>query len=187
MPLYLVQVRKATQLYSGRKWSNQYFHNTTTVTSALDWAISVWTDIERAFHYDDCYCYEVYVNDTTDAPNSIGYTRPMPLATAYGSLPAGAAGQKAPTFVVARVDFPVTASRPSRKFYRPVLRETDFDGDNFTGSFPAALNTALNGIGTLGGFYDVDGQVWVGTHTLKGITSRRMGKLAALAVPAPPS
>jgi hypothetical protein len=187
MALFLCQVRKATQLYSGRKWSNQYFHVASTVTAALDWAYSVWVDIEKDFHYDDCYAYEVYVNDTEDAPNSIGYTRPVALADAYGSLVSVGAGQKAPTFVTARVDFPVTASRPSRKFYRPVLRESDFDGDNFTGTFPAALNTALNNITAVGGFYDVDGQVWVGTHILKGITSRRMGKLAALAVPAPPS
>lgn len=185
MPLYLCQIRKATQLYGGRKWSNQYFHQTTTVTSALDWTLSVWTGMEKAFHYDDCYAYEVYVNNTEDAPYSIGYSQPVTLADAYGSLSAASSGQKAPTFVVARVDFPVTASRPSRKFYRPPLRETDFDGDTLVGGFAAALNTALNNIGTIGGFYDVDGQVWIGTHTLKGITSRRMGKLAAVDVPPP--
>lgn len=186
MPLYLVQTRKATQLYGGRKWSNQYFHQASTVTAALAWAYSVWVSLEKPFHYDDVYCYEVYVNDTSDAPYSVGYTDPIVHVDAFGSLASGSAGQKAPTFVVARVDFPVTASRPSRKFYRPVLRETDFDGDQLSTGFTSVLATALANLGTIGGFYDVDGQVWLGTFSVKGITSRRMGKAAALGVPPAP-
>lgn len=187
MPLYLCQTRKATQLYGGRKWSNQYFHVASTVTDALTWTASVWANIERAFHYDDIYCYEAYVNQVGDAPYSIGYTQPIELAQTYGSLAAASAGQKAPTFVVMRVDFPVTASRPSRKFYRPVLRESDFDGDTLGTAIQSAANTALANVGTIGGFYDIDSQVWIGSHIIKGVTSRRMGKLAALGVPPSPS
>lgn len=186
MPLYLCQTRKATQLYGGRKWSNQYFHVSSTVTAALAWVYSVWVSLEKPFHYDDCYCYEVYVNEVGDTPYSIGYTDPVVHADAYGNLASGSAGQKAPTFVTLRVDFPVTASRPSRKFYRPILRETDFDGDNLAPGFSTIVSTAMANLGTIGGFYDVDGQVWLGTFSVKGLTSRRMGKTAALAVPAGP-
>lgn len=186
MPLFLVQTRKATQLYGGRKWSNQYFTNKSTVTAALAWGYSVWVSMEKAFHYDDIYCYEIYVNEVGDAPYSVGYTDAVVAADAYGTLSASAAGQKSQTFVTLRVDFPVTASRPSRKFYRPVLRESDYDGDNLSGAFATIVNAALGNIPSIGGFYDVDGQVWIGSWTLRGLTSRRMGKLAALAVPSAP-
>jgi len=187
MPIFLMQTRKATQLYGGRKWSNQYFTIADDPEAALAFAQSIWLSIEKPFHYDDCYCYEVYVNEQGDTPFSIGFTDSILAVDAFGDLASSGAGQKAPTFVVARVDFPVFNSRPSRKFYRAPLRETDFDGDTIGAGYVTALGTGLSLLASVGDFCDNDGQAWLNSFTVRGITSRRLGKTSAVDVPSPPS
>lgn len=187
MALFLVELRKATQLYGGRKWSNRYFMEAPDSTTALADGLTLWQQVESEFHYDDCYCYEIYCNQQGDTPFSIGFTAAVPGVDAYGVLVSATAGQKAPTFVVARVDFPVAASRPSRKFYRAPLRETDFDGDTIGGNYVTALTTGLNNLDNFENIKDVDGQNWLTTYVIRGITSRRMGKTSAVDVPSPPS
>jgi len=187
MALFLVELRKATQLYGGRKWSNRYFMEAPDSDTALTDGLTLWQQVESEFHYDDCYCYEIYCNQQGDAPFSIGFTAAVPGVSAYGVLVSASAGQKAPTFVVARVDLPVVASRPSRKFYRGPLRETDFDGDTIGGTYVTALTTGLNNLDNFENLRDVDGQNWTTTYVIRGITSRRMGKTSAIDVPSPPS
>jgi len=186
MPLFLLQTRKATQLYGGRKWSNQYFTVADDSDAALATAQSIWLSIEKPFHYDDCYCYEVYVNEQFDEPFSIGFTDTILAADAYGDLDSASSGQKAPTFAVARVDFAVANSRPSRKFYRAPLRETDFDGDVLSSGYITALAAGLGNLAAVGGIVDNDAQEWLNTYTVRGVTSRRLGKTSAVGVPSPP-
>lgn len=186
MPRYLVQTRKATQEFGGRKWSNRYFLLADTMNEALDAAQTIWQTGERIFHYTDVYCYEVYANLVGDTPFTPGQTKPIDGSIASGVRTIAGNGEILPTFVVARVDFTVAGSRPSRKFYRPHLREGDVTGDQLTGGILTAITTGINAISS-GFIIDEDGDQWSPQNgVIKGVTSRRLGRDSFINVPPPP-
>lgn len=187
MPLFLVQTRKATQNFGGRKWSNRYYVDAVSATQALDKGEQLWGSVERPFHYEDTYCYEIYVNQAEDKPFTPGETRPLDPSAQSGLRDTLGQGDLMPEFCAVRVDFPVSGSRPSRKFYHPFLREADCNGNGLAASFLADLGTGLAGLAGIPGLRDDDNEPWAGTSSPRGITSRRLGKLAALAVPPPPT
>lgn len=188
MPLFLIETRKATQSFGGRKWVNRYFVDVADAGEALDAAEGIWTGVERVFHGDDTYCYEVYANLQGDTPFTVGEQRAIPTVDQEGQLAILSRGELLPSFNVVRCDFSVPGSRPSRKFYRIPLRENDTIGDQLASA--SALVTALNaGLAEVPiyAIVDVDGQAWAGTYQIVGVTSRRFGKEAALGVPSPPA
>ena len=187
LPYWLVEVRKATDLLGGFKWSNRYFVRAANSTIALSNAQSIWTDAEQQFHHTFVYCYEVYANLVGDAPNTVGFTQAVPQGVQRGVYGAGGSTSILPPFNVVRVDFPVPGSRPSRKFYRPLLTEDDVQDGALTSSITAAILLGLDGILAFNFVVDEDGTQWAGTASIRGITSRRLGKYAQINVPpAPP-
>lgn len=183
MALFLVLTRKATQLFGGRKWTNRYFVEASDEAAALDHAVDIWQNYERTVHYQDVYCYEVYANNTADPANSIGATRPVSPAIQRGGLNSAGAGNLLPDHNVVRVDFPVVASRPSRKFYRVPLFTNDVNANALVGGVLGAMVGSMGALASRPYMRDEDGQLWVGGALVRGITSRRMGKFAALGVP----
>lgn len=189
MPLYLAQVRIATQELGGRKWSNRYYVDAATETQAHAYARELWY-ASRGVHNITTYCYETYVNLMNDPPFSVGSVEAMPAIDSGGTLPNTGRGELLPSFNVVRMDFPVTGSRPSRKFFRPLLREGDTVGDTLTGAdILLAFTTLKADFRDLPFVRDVDGQPWVTSadSILKGVTSRKFGREAALNVPPQPA
>jgi hypothetical protein len=89
-----------------------------------------------------------------------------------------------PYFVVARLDMNVANSRPSRKYIRAPWGEGHIATDNLIGTALTEVQSAANGL-TVAGIRDESGSL-ISSTSLKGITSRRLGKLAFLSVPGKP-
>ena len=185
MTLFRVQLRKAVSEGGiSAKWSNIYYVEADDVSDAASKGVELWTDCEQGFHRPFVFCYEVYASDL--APDTDVYTV---LALDAGDQRGGLtsdSGQILPLFNVVRDDLGVVGGRPSRKFYRPMLGEADQTGGVINNS---ALTAAILG-GTaaliLKDFTrDESGNTFNST-SVKGITSRRLGKLASTAVPTPP-
>lgn len=182
MARFLIETRKAALTTIGKyKWSNRYFAEVADAGAALTLGASIWNGGESKFHNADAYCYEIYVNQQGDPPFSVGFTQAMPGGDQRGDLLAS--GQFLPHFNVVRVDFSVTASRPSRKFYRIPLREDQNENASPTSALLTALTTGCTFLSEIENIVDVDGQDWSGAFSIKGFTSRRLGKLAFVSVP----
>lgn len=189
MPLYLVQTRKAIStdgaLY---KWSNRYFVETASEAAAHQSARGIWS-AERQFHDEHAFCYETYANLVGDAPFTPGTVEAVPANIGRGLVNPVGRGHLLQPWTVVRVDFPVQASRPSRKFYRVPLREVDVNHMEIEPAMVADIQAgllALSQPGYLAVLRDVDGQPFVGQGVLRGLTSRRLGREAAVNVPSGP-
>jgi hypothetical protein len=183
---FLVATRKACDGSQVAKWSNRYFLEADNIDAALTAASGIWTAAEVLIHDHRVYCYEIYANLVGDAPFTPGTIRAIPAPSQRGSVSSGARGEELPLFNVVRCDFPVVNSRPSRKFYRCLLRTGDIDDGNLNITHAARVDQMLQAIASFGNIVDVDGQGWVGQGVQRGITARRLGREAALGVPAGP-
>lgn len=189
MPLFLVQTRKALNTGGiAAKWSNRYFGEVSDASAALALGLNIWQYCERTFHSDLAFCYSIYVNQMGDAPNTPGIEQAVPEGIQRGGIVRGPGriAEILPLWNVVRVDFPVAASRPSRKFYRVPLEETHITSAQLTPEMLTLFNTGLAALDGLGELRDVDGQVWVGAGIVRGLTSRRLGRDAARSVPPGP-
>lgn len=190
MPLFLVQLRKAINTSGiAYKWSNRYFTDQPDITGALGQGLGWWDTYERTFHGELAFCYEIYANQVGDAPFTPGSILAVPLAIQRGALPQQATGSTTtllPSFTVARVDFPVFNSRPSRKFYRIPLREDLVESAQLTPAYTATLSAGATGLAGEPSMRDVDGQSFQGSASVRGVTSRRLGRDAFQGIPASP-
>jgi hypothetical protein len=190
MPLFLVATRKAVNTAGiTYKWSNRYFFEETDIVGALNAGQGTWELGERTFHAEHAFCYEIYANQVGDPPFTPGTTRAVPIGIQRGSVVAGGAigiDTVMPNFTVARVDYAVIASRPSRKFYRLPLMEGHVDRGQLTVAITGIIQSGANFIASLGNIRDVDGQSFTGSAVVFGVTSRRVGREAAVGVPSGP-
>jgi len=190
MPLFLVATRKAINTNGVlAKWSNRYFVEVPTIQDALDAGNGIWTVGEAVFHNALAFCYEIYANAVNDPPNTPGTTQSVAAADSRGERVAIASDTLTllPLWNVVRTDFPVVASRPSRKFYRIPLLEGDITSAQVDPDILIALQAGCSFIAGLDIMRDVDGQDYTGGSVVKGLTSRRLGRDSAVNVPpAPP-
>lgn len=190
MSLWKLTIKKAVNTGGlAYKWSNTYFAEAATATEALSTAASIWINGERLFHNQLAFAYEFYVNNTADPPFTPGTVGTVLPEVRRGIRPANLVDvpQVMPAFNVLRVDFPVPVSRPSRKFYRIPLLETDVTSQQITVDLAEDVQEGVNYIASLPAIRDPDGQPFGGTGINRGITSRRLGREAALAVPVGPA
>lgn len=186
MALFKCSIRKAVNDAGGAfKWSNTWYVDTLSPLTAASIATNIWTQGERLFHKSRVFAYEVYVTSTL-AGDEAFYTAAIDGDAAPGLLVS--AGDQLPLFNVVRVDLNVIAGgRPSRKFYRPTIEEGDQTNGNLTNTtLIQAIGTGLGMILAMPEVRDEDGNTF-GTSVIKGITSRRLGKFAAVAVPPVPT
>ena len=186
MPIFLVETRKASDGIIAAKWSNRYFVDVNDENEAYGQGLGIWDTAEKLVHDERVFCYEIYVNQQGDAPFTPGLNGAVPAGIQRGSRSALSRGEEMPLFNVVRCDFPVVNSRPSRKFYRPLLRTGDIDDGNIntaTQTLYGQLVLALAQVTTL---VDVDGEDWFGTGIVRGVTSRRLGRDSGLNVPVGP-
>lgn len=183
--LFKLQIKKAiNQDGLLAKWSNTYYCETLSLTTALVVGANIWASGERLFHRSQVFCYEIYA--ASAAPGDNIYDRYAVVEADQRGQLAGA-GEALPFFNVVRVDLPTLAGgRPSRKFYRPILHE----GDQNAGTIvSAALLTALgNGLTYIVGLPEVRDESGndITGYSVRGITSRRLGREAQLSVPSAP-
>lgn len=190
MPLYQVSLRKAINTSGiAYKWSNRYFVQSPDVASALQSGINFWVLAEATFHNQLAFCYEVYANNTEDPPNTPGTVQSVPVGDQRGNRPGNASSVSIllPLWNVARIDFSVVASRPSRKFYRIPLLETDVTSAQLDPDISGAIIAGAALIATAGESRDVDNQLFTGSVSTPVLTSRRLGREAAFNVPAGPA
>lgn len=191
MALYLVSVRKALNFGGAAyKWSNRYFCDVAGANDANVVGQQIWTEGEKRFHSILIHAYEVYVNAVGDPPGSIGFTYPIPPGVQRGEVSAGippTLDATLPLFNVIRVDFGIAGSRPSRKFYRSGLQEGEVQALTLVPSKVTQVQQAVDAIASLGDLRDVDNQVYTGVASVRGITSRRLGREAAVGVPNGPA
>lgn len=185
MALHKIQVRKAVSDAGGSfKWSNTYYAETLSLTTALVVGANIWANGERLFHRSRVYCYEIYASTVT--PGDGLFDRYAVVEGDQRGSFAGA-GDQLPLFNVVRVDLTVAGGgRPSRKFYRPTLEEGDQTNGIITNAtWLTALSNGLTYIVGLPEVRDESGNDLNG-FSQRGITSRRLGREAGLGVPAPP-
>ena len=190
MALFLVQTRKAINTGGiTAKWSNRYFVQSDTESGAVAMGQAIWNDGERLFHNALAFCYSIYVNNMADAPNTPGLEIGVPTGVQRGARAATAVtvGTMLPLFNVIRVDFPVLASRPSRKFYRIPLLEGDIQDAQPGAALLSDIQAGCDVIASNWWMQDPDAQSYAGTALVKGITSRRLGRDAAVSVPIGPA
>lgn len=183
MPIYRAQMKIAVNESSGAfKWSNVFFVDAASATAACDYAITLWDSHWRKAHTTTAFMYEVYASDLL--PTTVDYAIKSHLLTSsiFGAI--APSGDLMPVFVVARVDLNVPNSRPSRKYVRAPYYEGAVATDNLVGTALAGLQDAANGV-VGSGIRDESGAV-ITSATLKGITSRRLGKFAFVGVPGKP-
>ena len=185
MALYRVQLRKAVN--EGGilcKFSNIYYTNADNVIDAADFGIFLWNTIEKGMHRPFVFCYEVYASDLDT--NTTNYTvAAIPPENQRGTLTVDS-GQVLPLFNVLRVDLNVVGGRPSRKYYRPMLGENDQAGGVINNvDLVTALTGKLQLLVNLVNLVDESGND-IASFSIKGITSRRLGKFSALNVPTAP-
>lgn len=185
MPVYKCSLRKAFGTPFFQKWSNTYYIDAGSITEAGDTAIDLWMNAERPMHTQGVYCYEVYLNNMSDPPNSPGNVFPIGASVQRGVFPGYNAGATFPLWNCLRVDFSVLGSRPSRKFYRLGLVPANYDNGNITSGLATVVSTCAAWVAGSPFLVDVDGEQ-ITSASLKGLTPHRLGKEAGINVPAGP-
>jgi len=82
--------------------------------------------------------------------------------------------ERFPLFVVARVDFTVASSRPSRKYLRGALAEPDVNFMTIVAPVLTRLQTYANAIAAIAGICDIDGQPIVNGAPKSAPTNRQL-------------
>lgn len=175
-------------LIPARKWSNTFYLEAANPSAAAAGVVTGWTTYLRNAARTTVYAYEVYASDIVPLTDNY-VVQTIPTAQARGSLAVPAADQPYLPKVCIAVPLQVPGSRPSRKFWRPGLYETDITNGVSVGSgMVNAINTSFSQfIGNLGAaLVDVDGQPITTVGPLR-LTTREFGRESTNLVPAPAS
>ncbi len=188
MALFFIQLRQAIEIGGAvlYKWSNTFYADVGDVNDAASVGVALWTNALRNAAREDVFCYQVYARDVllgTDVFTTVNVAQ----GSQRGSL---IAPISEPYFrsAVVTVTIPVAQSRPSRKFWRPGLREADvIDGVALDSTLTTALQTAFDGVFNTGNitWRDPDNELLSGPVTLR-LGSRRLGDEATADLPVAP-
>lgn len=146
---------------SDREWSNTYRVNAADLDAASVGVPSIGS-MEQQLHLDNVTITRALVSDVNPATD-IFATIPLNLT---GSRAGGSDGAWLPIFNTMRVDVQVVGGgRPSRKFYRGPILESDQQGGFLSPTLVTLLTDQVNGLITvLDGdgtpLIDPDGQEW---------------------------
>lgn len=184
MAIYRMQTRIAqdTPSTTPYKWSYLWYVDAADLSAAVAVGEALWAALRPA-HSNYAYCYELYITDLVPSTTNF-VTSPITAGNQRGT--AGLVTNLLPSFNVARIDLNVVGSRPSRKFQRLPLGETQIQNgvleDSASDTFREAYLDAI----AIPGIVDESGNGFVGV-TVKGVTSRRLGKFAYTGVPNGPA
>jgi hypothetical protein len=149
MPLFSLDIEKE---FGGEFWTNRYILSATDITLAILSADAIWP-LEQNIHKDVVNFTRYRVSDMDPATDMfvivpIGETGAVTATT--GLLP---------LFNVMRVDFPAGTGRPSRKYLRLPIQESEQEDGVFTTSIVSTVNDVYgNALAAISAFVDVDGE-----------------------------
>lgn len=171
MPIYSVDIQKRL---ASEFWTNRYIVRGTDIGPALIIANNL-ANIESEVHSTLVSFVNVRVSDAG-------------VSEVYSIIPLNFTGQRAqtallPLFNTLRVDMQAATGRPSRKFYRGVLGESDINGDAVQGfaEFTDLVNALVNEFAEIegeDGLVDPQGTLLIGAslHPFVQMRQLRRGK-----------
>lgn len=170
MPIYQLDIQKQ---FETEFWTNVYYVDAPALLDARDTGPYFLT-AERTFHaslvnFTAVRVRSVQQGDDEYVTNSI--TLPGLVPTQNADL--------LPLFNVVRVDLPVSTGRPSRKFYRGVLRDADAQSRVVNPAkrdqIQQALNDLLADLNAVGvAWTDLDGQPITGAAVQVPVAMRQL-------------
>lgn len=170
MTLYQIDIEKATVLNAANTvyWTNVYHVNVSDLAAATT-AMNSIVNAEKAITYSSVGYQKARIRVA-------GSTGPGSLVVLSGTGAITSVGvSQLPLFCTTRVDFTPLVGRPSRKYLRGTLSETNTDQSNLTSTQITFVNTNYRDVLlTLGVFVDVDGEAFTGGLTLAPIQMRQL-------------
>lgn len=181
MALYIIQVFKQHPL-EPRAWSNRYLVESATLAAAEIAADEI-VQAERAFHTEAVTFNYARVSTAAEGDD------------VYTTIPLGTLGIRTnpsdnlPLWNTVRVDIAVNGGgRPSRKFYRPPLGESDVNNYVVQAGIRSSIDAELNGLVaslTTAGtpLVDPDGQAWTTIAVQSRVQMRQLHRKRRRATP----
>lgn len=179
MPIFRLSIEKYSAL-AAEYWVNRYFLQAATLADAMLMVDGI-KDAERTLYYPGVVITKSHVDDN------------QPESEVYGTLVHNQAGQRQPEtepyplFAVARVDFTVAGGgRPSRKYLRGVLTESDANGLVLGAGVLAVLQTYATNVAA-SGVCDPQGQDVISGSPWLAVAMRQLRRGSKKKViPSPP-
>lgn len=168
-----------------RKWSNTFYVDAANPAAAAAAIAGAWTLLFRNAADTTIFAYEAYATDMTPGTD-VYATVPIAIGNQRGTR----VGESQPYLTKAclAVTLNAVAGRPSRKFWRFGLRETDVENGVSVTSEVATLVRDIfdEALGELSlTFLDPDGQALTSVARIT-LTTREFGREAGNDVPIPP-
>jgi len=189
MPVFYTALRLASDTpgQPGRRWSNVFYYDVANPGIAAAALVGGWIEYLRNASRERVYAYEAYATDLVEGTANYAVV-PVPAAQSRGTIPTSGLGEPYRPQVCLAVTLNATASRPSRKFWRPGLYEGDIlNGVTIVGALVETVRTNYSNFldDAAGNLCDPQGDKLqsVGRITL---TSRNFGREATVDVPIPP-
>lgn len=189
MPLFKVLLRQAhdTSWVNRKRWSNAFYVDVANPAQAAAYISGLWQSVLRNAADTSVFAYEVYAADMT-VGTDVYHTVAIPPGFQRGLRVAGN-NEKYLTKACIAVTLQAASGRPSRKFWRFGLHESDTANGVSVSDAVATLitenfNEVLQEFSTP--LRDPDGQELLAVQKLK-LTTREFGKTAGSDVPQPPA
>lgn len=144
---YQVEIEK---YYNGEYWINRYFVNGASLDDAVSAGAQIYA-IERPLHGSNITFTKMAVRTTAQGD----FVYQTTVLNTMGTN-ANSGSEMMPLFVVLRVDLGVAGSKPSRKYYRGVLRENDVSAMTITST--SGFNTIVGALANVAALCDPQGQ-----------------------------
>lgn len=160
---------------SDREWSNTYLYEADDLATAVAGAEAI-AGVEVGFHLDNVTITRALASDTDPSTDFFATT----TLNLIGTAGTGADGDWLPLFNTFRVDFNVTGGgRPSRKYYRGPVRESDNDAGfvdlTRKTAIQASANALLAAANAAGGLLvDPDGQTLINAVAFDKVAMRQL-------------
>lgn len=167
------------------KYSYVYYANLANVSEAAAKGAEIWEALKQG-HGEYAYCASVYASDLTPV-TAIYEEIAIPSGDQRGLVNYGSNVNAYHPEVCYRQDMTVTASRPSRKYFRLAWTEDDLapGGRTIISSSQDVINGMTVALAAVEDLCDVDGQPLVG-FVNKGVTTHDLGRDSFALVPPPP-
>lgn len=188
MTLYKTALRMAHDVTFSqrRRWSTTFYVEAANATAAASAIAVAWNATLKNGCDTRVFAYEVYATDQLPGTEDFAVVG-IPASQQRGTIDAGASEAYLLKAAIA-VELLVPNSRPSRKFWRPGLRETQVvNGVSVEANTASLVRTAFtNFLTTMGSaLKDPDGQTFSGVGKLT-LTTRQFGREAGSNLPEPP-
>lgn len=186
MALFSIAIKQSwdTAGITRRKWSNVFFADAPNADAAAALGVNLWTTYLRGAARTTVFAYEVYATSLLQG-DDVYKIQSVPAAQSRGTLAIPSGEAYAPKNCLS-ITIPASQGRPSRKYWRPGLWESDVvAGQAVNSTLVQAVESAFNSMLVTELLVDPDGQPLTG-QVVARFTSRAFGRESAENVPLPP-